>query len=830
MKTIPRILLLPLLLTGLLIFVQLNAFAQQKYGDLELTVLGNGTESAIGIPVKAIDPDLEDTTYKVTDENSQAYFEDLYIDTIDGQDENKGNKLTFEGLVRFYDIQGRFLNERMSNTDGSVMWNGIGKTVDAGIYIAKGENGSAVKFVYMNQPSLIGKQTISSKRSFKGSAWESSRTYELHADGRGLEWNPFAEFMEEHELFADIINYVQLNPPVVIDGPSSGDVEILVEGKPAGDNSELALVRSGEIDTNYFYTINGVASFDAASHPFDKFTRSYTMLIRSNDADSNWFHEESHEVEIALGAGNDFLFEPNPITDEERTAEVTLEIILSNDIHATSNAEVKAYRLGSTDTTFTYTNSLGIAEFTRLVHPFQPDAHELSINSDQCNDTLFMPLTESHSLLVGQNNIEMNPNPVAEDFAEGLIETLYSIGGEDNVEVKVWRLNNTIDTNTYVTNAAGRFYYDNLPIEGSSSDYVFKSYKDAEDGNPVLISIDTFNLIPEFNPMHTIYLETISQFITTTGTIREFYTQSTTVAGVIMEVREADGGPTIGSSTTDANGFYSISGIPSGAETEIVMTGLANHFHRIHSYTFHEVFVEEDTLLPDRNMLHVPDSMQIPQPQGDPAPANLLADAAEVAELVGYDQKNGEQIARFENRINLVNFWTPSDSLIYFGAEETIDSLFYKGEGSPLVLVANTVNITTYHILNYDINIGFPGELGWNLTYGGGNVTTPIYSSSATGGYVIGGEIHVMSGLNGRIKELEHRRKQLGDVTSRPSFGNPTNATMPDHKDRAYVYAIDINLDARVMTGNEVFPLDGLTTTTKAANSFQTGEMEQPYK
>ncbi len=64
-------------------------FAQQHFGDLELTVLGNGNQPALGVPVKAIDPALEDTTTQWTDGNSQAYFEDLYIYTIDDIKEQK---------------------------------------------------------------------------------------------------------------------------------------------------------------------------------------------------------------------------------------------------------------------------------------------------------------------------------------------------------------------------------------------------------------------------------------------------------------------------------------------------------------------------------------------------------------------------------------------------------------------------------------------------------------------------------------------------------------------------------------------------------------------
>ena len=126
-----------------------GAFAQTpQYGDLELIVLGNGTQPAVNIPVKAVDPDKQDTTFQMTDENSQAYFNDLYIYTTVGVGENQENKKTFEGQVQFLSILGNYLGQKQANTDGSVRWDGAGQTTAPGIYIAKSENGTAMKFFY----------------------------------------------------------------------------------------------------------------------------------------------------------------------------------------------------------------------------------------------------------------------------------------------------------------------------------------------------------------------------------------------------------------------------------------------------------------------------------------------------------------------------------------------------------------------------------------------------------------------------------------------------------------------------------------------------------
>jgi len=437
MKTIKSLVQINLFFL-LLISISTVSIAQDQYGDLELTVKGNGTESAIGIPVKAVDEDLGTTTYQTTDENSQAYFEDLYIDTIDGVSEQAEKKIpSLEGMVKIYNISGKAMNEQLA-TNGTLLWNGVEKTASAGIYFAQDEKGHSMKFMYLNSPTRIGSVVAN---GFKESKILGTNFYELHADGRNLEWNPFNEFMEVHELFANVINYVQLNPPVVSDGPSMGQVEILVDGQLAGDGSEVKIVEIGTFDTTFLTTTNGIATFDAddgvTSHPFGNYTRAYNILINAFNADSNWFHAETNMVDMALGAGNDFTFFPAPITNEERTANVTLEIILTDGNSASENAEVKTYRLGETDTTFAYTNSSGIAEYSRLVNPFHPDAHEISINSDACTSNFFDPLTESHNLLVGQNDIEMNPSPVAENFAEGPAQTWYDGGLMDNVEVSI---------------------------------------------------------------------------------------------------------------------------------------------------------------------------------------------------------------------------------------------------------------------------------------------------------------------------------------------------------------------------------------------------------
>lgn len=111
----------------------------------------------------------------------------------------------------------------------------------------------------------------------------------------------------------------------------------------------------------------------------------------------------------------------------------------------------------------------------------------------------------------------------------------------------------------------------------------------------------------------------------------------------------------------------------------------------------------------------------------------------------------------------------------------------------------------------------FPGLLGWNVEFGGGNTTTPIwiltpYGVTAT----LGGEIETTGQLSSFIKELEGRRLSLGVVTGpaqggRESMMNQT-ATMPTEKDRAYVKLILLNQKARFDSNEETYSLEYLST------------------
>ena len=234
----------------LLISFSVNSYSQQQhFGDLELTVLGID-----GIPAKAIDPDLQDTTI-VLIQNSIAYFEDLYIYTSVGIHENEQSPIpSLEGEVKFYDIQGNLLGVEQANANGTVFWDGLEKTAKAGIYLLQDEKGNSIKFIYLNRPCLLGKINTMHEANGIKSLQNNSNIYEIWVDGRILEWDPFDLVIEEHELFADIVNYVILMFNTVPDAPATGQVEILVDGESAGNGSQVKIVETGTTDTTYLIT------------------------------------------------------------------------------------------------------------------------------------------------------------------------------------------------------------------------------------------------------------------------------------------------------------------------------------------------------------------------------------------------------------------------------------------------------------------------------------------------------------------------------------------------------------------------------------------------
>jgi len=221
-------------------------------------------------------------------------------------------------------------------------------------------------------------------------------------------------------------------------------------------------------------------------------------------------------------------------------------------------------------------------------------------------------------------------------------------------------------------------------------------------------------------------------------------------------------------------------------------------------------------LVENQNMMVYALAWPIPQTDNDPAPATVNVDPALIEQLVGYDQKNAEEFIRGEKRMYLTNF---AGSSMYYAlaVEAAIDSLFYGGQGSSIVFVPNAINITTTHQNNYDPLVGYPDEMGFNVTNGGGNNTSLTRSTPETGHYILGGSIHITGSIESAIKEWVGRAEDMGDTDTQGMMYAGATST-PNHTERAYHTASNINLTGRVVDGYEMFSLKGLTTTSSAAS------------
>jgi len=546
-------------------------------------------------------------------------------------------------------------------------------------------------------------------------------------------------------------------------------------------------------------------------------TKTYVLEADGRLLEYNPFDITSCNFELFEGE-NEHTFSPAAVPDAPAMGQI--ELLVGGEPCMDSSV-VKMVRPGNTDTTFLYTTN-GIAEFDEndniRSHPFGNYTREYKTFVFGSG---FLPDTFTVYINVGPYN-DFTFTPQGVPPANGAVIMWNGTTPTSNVEVNIWKLLNPTDTATYITNAAGKIWYDNLPVNGPTQ-YVFQSYKN--DGvNPVLVSVDTSTLVSGSNDLLNFYLEEIPQLFRVEGTVHEFYNQLQIPQSAGVMIRDKATQAVIDSAAINPEtGLYSLANIPAGLVGEMVLVSpdTSMWFHRINDYNTPAIVQSlDDTLIADQNTLQVPRQFIIPQTENDPAPEMVGVIAEHLRQMVGTSQRNGEDIARQEGRIYLTNFGTPADSAYFFAAEKAIDSLFFGGQGSHLILVPNHINISPYHQLNYDINVGFPNQLGHNVTRGGGNITSTIRSSATTGGYIIGGQINITGGmldLLSAIKELHGRLFDFGD-TGFESFMNNGNPSNPTWEDRAYSQAIRTNHQAVVMTGQDIFFLDGLSTTLQTSS------------
>ena len=294
-----------------------NIKSQNKYGNLQLQVSPT-TGVAANLPVSAIDKDLNDTTRLIIGPRGDVLFQDLYVSGTDGIHNSQFNNNSLEGLVDIYNLQGQKVSQVQSNDGLAIINEGEHLTKD-GIYFARDENNKSIKFFFGNTPVRLG-ESLGNK--FK-SGFGDRNLYEILVDGRGREFDPFF-YIDYVDVFEGE-NFEQITPSEYVeDKPTSVNIELLVNGNIPSDNSTVTfyLPDGAELTKN---SRNGVFKFGSEdgikSHPFDNFTRAYTVFLNpKNTRDTNRFEPKEYQLEV-LGDSNAFVLNlenfPVPIVEFE---------------------------------------------------------------------------------------------------------------------------------------------------------------------------------------------------------------------------------------------------------------------------------------------------------------------------------------------------------------------------------------------------------------------------------------------------------------------------------------------------------------------------------
>jgi hypothetical protein len=386
-------------------------------------------------------------------------------------------------------------------------------------------------------------------------------------------------------------------------------------------------------------------------------------------------------------------------------------------------------------------------------------------------------------------------------------------GGQSpsNADVEYKQLNN--QSQIFNTTAPNGVYNIQVPIVFEAANPGQTKYIvtiEENGGDEFQTLVDTL-LVSEGVNGFTHYVEETGSNPTQTieGIIRNVYSKQAE-SGVTIRVINRSNGSLIEEDITTSNGQYSFPNIPAGTLVEFEL-GKPGELWVVNSeYDVPENITEPTVTF---NRYFYPKTVEVPQVGSN---SNIEGGGEEVAEMVGDDFINFEEILRDTDYM-----WANGSGSE--SARTWIENNFYEGN-SPITTASTQRNITETMQQNYEPYTNFySGQLGWNVNFGSGNLTTPLFSTTNYGVFaVIGGEIMTTEGgsepLAPVIKELQGRRLQLGSVNSRISMMN-ASASMPTSKDRAYVYIIRINQDGRFDTEQETYSLEYATSVEPVSGS-----------
>jgi len=343
-----------------------------------------------------------------------------------------------------------------------------------------------------------------------------------------------------------------------------------------------------------------------------------------------------------------------------------------------------------------------------------------------------------------------------------------------------------------------------------------------ENGDPFQTEIDTVLVSPGTNGFTHYVNQTLppDAELDIEGIVRNVYTKQPE-SGVTVRVINRSTNDLIEEDITGSDGAYEFLDIPQGTLLKFEL-GKAGELWMVNNeYDVPTTLTDTVDVL---NRYFYPKTVEVPQVGTN---STIQGDGEEAAEMVGDDFINFEEILR-----GVDNMWANGATGTYWSARDWIEDNFYEGN-SPITTVNTQRDITSTMQQNYEPYTNFyPGQLGWNVNFGSGNLTTPFISATNYGSFaVIGGEIMTTGLLKEYVKELQGRRLQLGSVNSRPSMMN-ANPEMPDEKDRAYVHLILLNQDGRFASNQESYSLENLTSTapTMQANTSQENNSHQKEK
>lgn len=283
-------------------------------------------------------------------------------------------------------------------------------------------------------------------------------------------------------------------------------------------------------------------------------------------------------------------------------------------------------------------------------------------------------------------------------------------------------------------------------------------------------------------------------------------------SGVTVRLIDRTSGTLLQEETTGADGLYFFSNIAQGTLVEFELGKPGELWMVNHEFDIPANII--DTLV-TLNRYYYPEDVEVPE-----LGANTIiqGDGEEISEIYGPDYIHFEEVLR-----DVDNMWDNGGTSDYWTTRTWIQDNIYQGI-SPITTVSTARNITSTMQNNYDPYTNFySGQLGWNVNFGSGNSTTTTVSSWENHYAILGGEIMVTGPIAAHIKEMQYRRWYAGDVASPANGGRLSvmnaSASMPDDKDRAYMYLTIINQNGRFDTDEESYSLENITSTAPTMRS-----------